>query len=86
MRRPFRALCACILEDGSRTGHRLATAEADLAPHPPPQHRHAQHDESFPAQYFRDLREVFADDRPPTRQADIDAMSRYVTEPSTDLA
>lgn len=38
-----------ILEDGSRTGHRLGFAEAVLAPHTPgpPQHRHAQHDEGF---------------------------------------
>ncbi|MFD0341131.1 cupin domain-containing protein [Streptomyces sp. NPDC127117] len=37
-------------------------------------------------QYFRDLQEVLADGRPPTRQANIDAMSRYATEPATDLA
>ncbi|MGO4456724.1 cupin domain-containing protein [Streptomyces sp. M-16] len=38
-----------ILEDGSRTGHRLAIAESVLAPHTqgPPQHRHAGHDEGF---------------------------------------
>ncbi|WP_328326391.1 MULTISPECIES: cupin domain-containing protein [unclassified Streptomyces] len=38
-----------ILEDGSNTGHRLGLAESVLAPHTPgpPQHRHAQHDESF---------------------------------------
>ncbi|MFJ3875910.1 cupin domain-containing protein [Streptomyces sp. NPDC090077] len=38
-----------ILEDGSRTGHRLAVAESVLAPHTqgPPQHRHARHDEGF---------------------------------------
>ncbi|MEU6328475.1 cupin domain-containing protein [Streptomyces sp. NPDC047049] len=38
-----------ILEDGSRTGHRLAIAESVLAPHTqgPPQHRHAEHDEGF---------------------------------------
>ncbi|TGZ14907.1 cupin [Streptomyces sp. S816] len=38
-----------ILEDGSSTGHRLAIAEAVLAPHTqgPPQHRHARHDEGF---------------------------------------
>ncbi|MEU3430671.1 cupin domain-containing protein [Streptomyces gardneri] len=128
-----------VLEDGSRTGHRLAIAESVLAPHTqgPPQHRHAQHDEGFyilsgtvrftvgdedhdatagtlvmvppgiphtfanltdqPAvmlstftpdlyvQYFRDLQEVLADGRPMTPQANIDAMSRYATEPATDL-
>jgi len=38
-----------VLEDGSRTGHRLAITESVLAPHTqgPPQHRHAQHDEGF---------------------------------------
>ncbi|SOB88844.1 Cupin domain protein [Streptomyces sp. 1331.2] len=38
-----------VLEDGSRTGHRLAIAESVLAPHTqgPPQHRHTQHDEGF---------------------------------------
>ncbi|MFJ9690654.1 cupin domain-containing protein [Kitasatospora sp. NPDC101183] len=38
-----------VLEDGSRTGHRLAVAESVLAPHTdgPPQHRHAEHDEGF---------------------------------------
>ncbi|MEV7598296.1 cupin domain-containing protein [Kitasatospora sp. NPDC089797] len=38
-----------VLEDGSRTGHRLAVAESVLAPHTqgPPQHRHARHDEGF---------------------------------------
>ncbi|MEB3960840.1 cupin domain-containing protein [Streptomyces kunmingensis] len=38
-----------VLEDGSRTGHRLAIAESVLAPHTqgPPQHRHAEHDEGF---------------------------------------
>jgi hypothetical protein len=77
-----------ILADGSHTGHRLAIAESDLAPHPgtAAQHRHAQHDEGFPAQYFRDLQEVFADGRPPTPHANLDAMNHYTTEPSTDLA
>ncbi|MFG3529968.1 cupin domain-containing protein [Streptomyces sp. NPDC047917] len=37
-------------------------------------------------QYFRDLQEVFADGRQPTRQANVDAMSRYATEPATGLA
>ncbi|MDU0251934.1 cupin domain-containing protein [Streptomyces sp. PU10] len=37
-------------------------------------------------QYFRDLQAVFADGRPLTPQANIDAMSRYATEPATDLA
>ncbi|GAA1339243.1 cupin domain-containing protein [Streptomyces sanglieri] len=37
-------------------------------------------------QYFRDLQEVFADGRQLTRQANIDAMSRYATEPATGLA
>ncbi|WP_426404910.1 cupin domain-containing protein [Streptomyces sp. R-07] len=36
-------------------------------------------------QYFRDLQEVLAADRPLTRQANIDAMSHYATEPATDL-
>ncbi|MGW1188702.1 cupin domain-containing protein [Streptomyces sp. NPDC002559] len=38
-----------VLEDGSRTGHRLAIAESVLPPHTqgPPQHRHARHDEGF---------------------------------------
>ncbi|MER0443782.1 cupin domain-containing protein [Streptomyces sp. Edi4] len=38
-----------IIEDGSRTGHRLGLAESVLAPFTPgpPQHRHAQHDEGF---------------------------------------
>ncbi|MEL5955096.1 cupin domain-containing protein [Streptomyces sp. CLV115] len=36
-------------------------------------------------QYFRDLQAVFAEGRQPTRQADIDAMSRYATEPATGL-
>ncbi|MEU9087227.1 cupin domain-containing protein [Streptomyces sp. NPDC048357] len=126
-----------VLEDGSRTGHRLAITESVLAPHTqgPPQHRHAQHDEGFyilsgsvrftvgdqaydaaagtfvmvppgtphtfanlteqPAvmlstftpdlyvQYFRDLQEALAGGRPPTPEANIDAMSRYATEPAT---
>ncbi|MEW2515990.1 cupin domain-containing protein [Streptomyces sp. NPDC046870] len=33
-------------------------------------------------QYFRDLRDVLADGRPLTPQANIDAMSRYATEPA----
>ncbi len=37
-------------------------------------------------QYFRDLQEVLAGGRPLTPQANIDAMSRYATEPATDLA
>ncbi|QLJ03042.1 cupin domain-containing protein [Streptomyces sp. NEAU-sy36] len=37
-------------------------------------------------QYFRDLQEVLAGGRPMTPQANIDAMSRYATEPATDLA
>ncbi|MFD7875259.1 cupin domain-containing protein [Streptomyces sp. NPDC059766] len=128
-----------VLEDGSRTGHRLAIAESVLAPHTqgPPQHRHARHDEGFyilsgtvrftvgnedydattgtlvmvppgtphtfanptdqPAvmlstftpdlyvQYFRDLQQVLADGRPLTPQANIDAMSRYATEPAAEL-
>ncbi|MFE3145684.1 cupin domain-containing protein [Streptomyces sp. NPDC059218] len=36
-------------------------------------------------QYFRDLQEVFADGRQLTRQANIDVMSRYATEPATGL-
>ncbi|WP_454325424.1 cupin domain-containing protein [Streptomyces glaucescens] len=36
-------------------------------------------------QYFRDLQEVLVGGRPPTPQADIDVMSRYATEPATDL-
>ena len=37
-------------------------------------------------QYFRDLQEVLAGGRPLTPQANIDAMSRYATEPATDFA
>ncbi|MFD8309062.1 cupin domain-containing protein [Streptomyces sp. NPDC059690] len=37
-------------------------------------------------QYFRDLQEVLADGRSLTPQANLDAMSRYATEPATDLA
>ncbi|MEU6772174.1 cupin domain-containing protein [Streptomyces sp. NPDC046759] len=37
-------------------------------------------------QYFRDLQEVLASGRPLTPQANIDAMSRYATEPATDPA
>ncbi|MER7178735.1 cupin domain-containing protein [Streptomyces hyaluromycini] len=33
-------------------------------------------------QYFRDLRDLFAADGPPSRQANIDVMSRYATEPA----
>ena len=36
-------------------------------------------------QYFRDLQEVLADGQPLTPQANIDAMSRYATEPATGL-
>ncbi|MEV0114515.1 cupin domain-containing protein [Streptomyces sp. NPDC050844] len=36
-------------------------------------------------QYFRDLQDVMAGGRPLTPQAGIDAMSRYATEPATDL-
>ncbi|MFJ6903396.1 cupin domain-containing protein [Streptomyces griseoluteus] len=39
----------------------------------------------FYVQYFRDLKEAFADRRPLTRQANIEAMSRYATEPATDF-
>ncbi|MFC9398098.1 cupin domain-containing protein [Streptomyces sp. NPDC057027] len=35
-------------------------------------------------QYFRELQDVLADGRPMTPRADIDAMSRYATEPATD--
>ncbi|MEU4037759.1 cupin domain-containing protein [Streptomyces collinus] len=34
-------------------------------------------------QYFRDLQEVLADGRPLTPQTNVDAMSRYATEPAT---
>ncbi|MFF1736856.1 cupin domain-containing protein [Streptomyces sp. NPDC058247] len=37
-------------------------------------------------QYFRELQEALAGGRPLTQQAHIDAMSRYATEPATDLA
>ena len=37
-------------------------------------------------QYFRDLQDVLAAGRPLTPQANIDAMSRYATEPATDPA
>jgi mannose-6-phosphate isomerase-like protein (cupin superfamily) len=38
-----------VLEDGSRTGHRLGAVEITVPPHTagPPQHRHARHDEGF---------------------------------------
>ncbi|MEU5323762.1 cupin domain-containing protein [Streptomyces sp. NPDC021056] len=36
-------------------------------------------------QYFRDLQDMLAGGRPLTPQANIDAMSRYATEPATDL-
>ncbi|MEV7203523.1 cupin domain-containing protein [Streptomyces griseoluteus] len=36
-------------------------------------------------QYFRDLQQAFADGRPLTRQANIEAMSHYATEPATDF-
>ncbi|MGG2464835.1 cupin domain-containing protein [Streptomyces sp. RGM 3693] len=36
-------------------------------------------------QYFRDLQEVLASGQSLTPQANIDAMSRYATEPATDL-
>ncbi|MEU2967542.1 cupin domain-containing protein [Streptomyces ardesiacus] len=37
-------------------------------------------------QYFRDLEKVLAGGRPPTPRDTADAMSRYATEPATDLA
>ncbi|MCP9210477.1 cupin domain-containing protein [Streptomyces sp. NEAU-Y11] len=37
-------------------------------------------------QYFRDLQDVLAGGQPLTPQANADAMSRYATEPATDLA
>ncbi|MFG3056937.1 cupin domain-containing protein [Kitasatospora sp. NPDC048239] len=37
-------------------------------------------------QYFRDLRDVLAADRPLTPQANIDAMGRYATEPAAGPA
>ncbi|WP_333778447.1 cupin domain-containing protein [Streptomyces sp. IBSBF 3136] len=38
-------------------------------------------------QYFRDLQEMLADGRPLTPEANVEAMSRYATEPATpDLA
>ncbi|MFE7161394.1 cupin domain-containing protein [Streptomyces sp. NPDC057636] len=37
-------------------------------------------------QYFRELQEVLAGGRPLTQQANIDAMSRYATEPASELA
>ncbi|MFJ2237800.1 cupin domain-containing protein [Streptomyces sp. NPDC087859] len=36
-------------------------------------------------QYFRDLQDMLAGGRPLTPQANIEAMSRYATEPATDL-
>ncbi|MFD6028601.1 cupin domain-containing protein [Streptomyces griseoluteus] len=36
-------------------------------------------------QYFRDLQQALADGRPLTRQANIEAMSHYATEPATDF-
>ncbi|MFF8712668.1 cupin domain-containing protein [Streptomyces sp. NPDC015184] len=81
-----------VLEDGSHTGHRLAIAESVLAPHTfaNPTDRPAVMLSTFTpdlyVQYFRDLREALADGRPLTPRADIEAMSRYATEPVTDLA
>ncbi|MFE2645400.1 cupin domain-containing protein [Streptomyces nigra] len=37
-------------------------------------------------QYFRDLHELLASGQPLTPQANIDTMSRYATQPATDLA
>lgn len=37
-------------------------------------------------QYFRDLQDVLAGGRPLTPEANIEAMSRYATQPRTDLA
>ncbi|MFI9810073.1 cupin domain-containing protein [Streptomyces sp. NPDC052301] len=37
-------------------------------------------------QYFRDLQDLLTDGRPLTPQANIETMSRYATEPATDLA
>ncbi|MEE4418100.1 cupin domain-containing protein [Streptomyces bugieae] len=37
-------------------------------------------------QYFRDLQDLIADGRPLTPQANIRAMSRYATEPATDVS
>ncbi|MFE0458895.1 cupin domain-containing protein [Kitasatospora sp. NPDC058965] len=37
-------------------------------------------------QYFRDLQQVLAAERPPTPQATVEVMRRYATEPATDLA
>jgi oxalate decarboxylase/phosphoglucose isomerase-like protein (cupin superfamily) len=37
-------------------------------------------------QYFRDLHDALADGRSLTPRAHADAMSRYATEPATDLA
>ncbi|MFB6805261.1 hypothetical protein [Streptomyces sp. NPDC056387] len=58
-----------VLEDGSHTGHRLTIAESVLAPHT----------QGPP------LQEALAGGRPLTPQANIDAMSRYATEPATGL-
>ena len=37
-------------------------------------------------QYFRDLRDMIAEGQPPTPEAMIRAMSRYATEPATEVA
>ncbi|MGW8776608.1 cupin domain-containing protein [Streptomyces sp. NPDC055796] len=80
-----------VLEDGSHTGHRLAIAESVLAPHTfanltdQPAVLLSTFTPDLYVQYFRDLQEVLADGRPLTPQANVDAMSRYATEPSTDL-
>ncbi|MEU6665912.1 cupin domain-containing protein [Streptomyces sp. NPDC046727] len=37
-------------------------------------------------QYFRDLRDMYADGGAPAPQAAIEVMSRYATEPATDVA
>ena len=37
-------------------------------------------------QYFRDLRDLFADGGAPSPQAAVETMSRYATEPATDFS
>ncbi|MDD9375776.1 cupin domain-containing protein [Streptomyces sp. ZAF1911] len=91
-----------VLEDGSNTGHRLGLAECVLAPRTPrpPQHRHAQHDEGFYI-LSGTVRFAVGEEQcdatagalvmvPPGQalspRANIQAMSRYATEPVTDFA
>ncbi|MET9860429.1 hypothetical protein ABZY93_14120 [Streptomyces smyrnaeus] len=79
-----------VLEDGSHTGHRLAIVPPG-APHTfanptgQPAVLLSPFTPDLYVQYFRDLQNEMADGRPLTPQAGIRVMSRYATEPATDL-